>query len=204
MSAPVAARAVPTAPVTGTVLIFAWLAHLAAGWQEWVLFPLLAGVHLVVAVGLGLLLAGVVTGGPGRWPLRLGIALAAASALIWVLTRTVGVPSLLVFRPVEVTVTGLVATTADIGVAAVLWLRLRNSPSSVTTGPRLHRWVRPVTGTVLAVLGAGLLTNVFFVPIDVLIADPSLAPSPVREVALVFLLLGAVALLSPRRGRASR
>ncbi|MQA13786.1 MAG: hypothetical protein GEV09_06305 [Pseudonocardiaceae bacterium] len=204
MSAATAVRAVPTAPVTGAVLVFAWLAHLAAGWQEWIVMPLLAGTHLAVAAGLGLLLTGMVTGEPGRRPLRLGVALAVTSALIWVWTRTVGVPSLLVFRPVEVTVTGLIATIADLVVAGVLWLRLRYSPAPAATGPRLPRWVRPTAGTVLAVLGAGLLTNVFFVPIDVLIADPSLAPSPVREVALVFLLLGAVTLLPPRRGRPPR
>lgn len=189
--------------LVAAALLVAELAHLAAAWQQWVLLPLLAGIHLAVAGVLGLLLAGLVTGGPGRRALHWGIGVMAASALVWLATHTLGVPSLLTLRPAEVTAAGVAATVADVALIVVLGLRLRATVPSVgrrAPSPDGSR-ARVVLGTSLAVLGVGLLTNVFFVPLDVLLDDPSIAPSPVREVAIALVLIGAVLLMAPRRAQ---
>ncbi|XVH31289.1 hypothetical protein ACNS7O_12965 [Haloferacaceae archaeon DSL9] len=77
----------------------------------------------IVAVGQGVLGARLLFG-PGRWSIRLGLALNLVVALAWVLTRVVALPNLTGAVDLPVEPLGIVATTAEIAlVVALLWIR---------------------------------------------------------------------------------
>jgi hypothetical protein len=208
------------------------LGHLAALWQEYPFMPVLGYFHLAVSALYGLLLATLVTDAD-RVRARAGAVLAGGTAVLFVLSRTLGIPAVLTFWRLEVTPVGVLTTLVEIGLVAVLVLLHRRPPpppAAAATGaatgagtvdeaggtaggataarpdragrsllarrPRLRR----VLGAAVVLLGLTNLFPVLWIPLGDYLADPSIAPTPVREVSILLVVLG-LTLLLPRRRR---
>ena len=223
---PAARRRLVLAATALTAL--AELGHLVALWQEYRFMPVLGYFHLAVSALYGLLLATLVTDAD-RVRARAGAVLAGGTALLFVLSRTLGIPAVLTFWRLEVTAVGVLTTLVEIGLVAVLVLVHRRPPpppAAAATGatavdkaggatggataarpdragrsllarrPRLRR----VLGAAVVLLGLTNLFPVLWIPLGDYLADPSIAPTPVREVSILLVVLG-LTLLFPRRRR---
>ncbi|GAB2949099.1 hypothetical protein GCM10027280_42170 [Micromonospora polyrhachis] len=124
--------------------------HLAAAWTEAVAWPLLSGCHIVVAVGFGLVFAGLWKPSPRRRWLHTARVLALMLPAMWLFTRTIGVPTYLTFTRLAVDPVGVVVTVIEVALVVVLLVK---EPQHGSTGQELPRTVPSGTAHSPAELG---------------------------------------------------
>jgi hypothetical protein len=105
--------------IAGLVLA-AEIGHLVAAFEEAAGWPLLSGAHLLLAAAYGRLFIALLRPAPGRWAVRAATTLALVLPLIWLGTRTLGLPTYLTFTRLEVTPGGIVTTLVEVALAAAL------------------------------------------------------------------------------------
>lgn len=118
-----AGRVRPLQFATGLVLA-AELGHLAAVFQEWPEW-VLRGAFQTAAAGLqGLLLAGLLTG-PSRKTVRRGVVLNVVLPALWLVSRTIGIPSYVTFQRLPFGVVDLFTSAVEVAAAVLLVRELR-------------------------------------------------------------------------------
>ncbi|GLY04375.1 hypothetical protein Acsp01_47540 [Actinoplanes sp. NBRC 101535] len=148
--------------MTGMRRLTLWLTfaaeigHLVAAWVDARGWPLISGFHVVIACCWGLLFAGLHEPVPRARTIGRARSLATALPVLYLLSHTVGLPTLLTFTRLPVDKTGIVVTAIEVVLLIVL-LRLRQGSPAEPRKPRQPygspRWGRPDALT--AVFGAG-------------------------------------------------
>lgn len=111
------------------VRIAAWLAfaaelgHLAAAWIEAPGWPLISGFHVTMACFLGLIFAGLLKPEPRARTIRRATILAVVVPVLYILTRTLGLPTYVTFTRLPVDPVGVVVTVIELALAVLLIVR---------------------------------------------------------------------------------
>jgi len=132
--------------IAAGLALAAELGHLVAAWTEAIAWPLLSGVHIVVAAGFGLVFAGLLKPQPRRRWIYTARVLAITMPALWLLTRTIGLPTYLTFTRLAVDSVGVVVTVIEVALAVVLFVRpsdgsrpgrwsIATAPAEASTGP---------------------------------------------------------------------
>lgn len=96
------------------------IGHLAAAVVEAPAWPLISGFHILVAAALGLIGVGLLRQRPRRRVLRYGRLLAIAVPVLWLTSRSVGLPLLLTFTRLEVDPLGITVSLTELTLAVTL------------------------------------------------------------------------------------
>lgn len=111
----------------GSELIHLWVLP-----DEFTLSALRGLFFLVVAMAQGAVAVNLLLG-PGRWTLRLGLALNVAVVTLWTFTRVIGLPMWIDFRPLPFGVPDLLATALELALIACLTLLRRRARGRMST-----------------------------------------------------------------------
>jgi hypothetical protein len=108
------------ARITAGLVLAAEAGHLVAAYEEADAWPLLSGCHVIFAAVYGLLSAALLRRPPGRRAVRTATSMALTLPLLWLGTRTLGLPTYLTFTQLEVTPAGIGTTLVEVALVAAL------------------------------------------------------------------------------------
>lgn len=108
------------ARITAGLTLAAEAGHLVAAYEEAAAWPLLSGCQVIFAAVYGLLSAALLRRPPGRRAVRTATGMALTLPLLWLGTRTLGLPTYLTFTRLEVTPAGISTTLVEVALAAAL------------------------------------------------------------------------------------
>ncbi|HET6211802.1 MAG TPA: hypothetical protein VFE14_02905 [Micromonosporaceae bacterium] len=110
---------IPRVRAAAILVLVAELGLLLSVLDEWPQWALRGIFYTVSAIAQGVLLASLLVG-PGRKAIRRGAVLNVLFALLWLLSRTVGVPSILTLHRLPVGIVDTLTALAEVGVAVLL------------------------------------------------------------------------------------
>lgn len=105
------------------------LGHLVAAWTEAEAWPLISGFHIAVAYCWGFVFAGLRKPRPRKVTVGFAVVLAVSLPLMYLFTRTVGLPTYVTFTRLPTGPVGVVVSLTEVALAvALLAMRRRPAP----------------------------------------------------------------------------
>jgi len=118
--------------LAAVLVLAAELGHLLAILNEWPLWEVRGAFHTVAAVAQGLLAASLLVG-PGHKALRRGAILNLLLAVLWLFSRTMGIPSIVTLQRLPIGVLDALTAAVEVAAAIVIateWRARRRATSS--------------------------------------------------------------------------